>query len=55
MTRADALALAVVFVARLLGARHDRLGAAEVDDHVAALEALDLPLTTSPTRSMYSL
>ena len=41
MTRADALALAVALVARLLGAGHDGLGAAEVDDDVAALEALD--------------
>src|SRR5213075_1309589 len=38
---ADALALAVALVARLLGARHGGLGAAEVDDDVAALEALD--------------
>ena len=37
---ADALALAVALVARLLVARHHRLGAAEVDDDVAALEAL---------------
>ena len=38
---ADPLALAVALVARLLGARDDGLGAAEVDDDVAALEALD--------------
>ena len=39
--RADALPLAVALGARLLVARDDRLGLAEVDDHVAALEALD--------------
>ena len=38
---ADALALAVALVARLLAAGNDRLGAAEVDDDVASLEPPD--------------
>ena len=39
--RADAIALAIALVRNLLLLGQDRLGAAEVDDHVLALEALD--------------
>src|SRR5262249_34971370 len=42
--RADALALPIPLRAGLLVARNDRLGLAEVDDHVAALEALHGPV-----------
>ena len=38
--RADAIALAIALVRNLLLFGQDRLGAAEVDDHVLALEAL---------------
>src|SRR4029077_10988436 len=39
--RADAIALAIALVRNLLLLGKDRLGTAEVDDHVLALEALD--------------
>jgi hypothetical protein len=42
--RADPLALPVALRAGLLVAGDDRLGLAEVDDHVAALEPLDRPV-----------
>src|SRR5262249_6163685 len=39
--RADALSLSVALGARLLIARHDRLGLSEIDHHVATLEPFD--------------
>ena len=42
--RADAVADGVALGARLLALRQDGLGPAEVDDDVALLEALDLPV-----------
>jgi hypothetical protein len=51
----DAVADAERLARHLLAHRQDRLGLADLDHEGAALEAADVPVTSSPLRSLNSL